>query len=199
MLSEDKTRIAIFASGTGSNAEQICAYFHGHSDIRVSLILTNKADAGVLQVALRHGIEALWISKKNWSDPEVVMRVLEANRITHIVLAGFLLLLPVWLIQPYAGRIINIHPSLLPRHGGKGKYGHSVHESVKAAGDLVSGITIHEVNERYDEGKIIFQQEIGLETDETPDEIARKVLRLEHHFYPRVIEDWILSHSSGNR
>lgn len=193
MRSGDKARIAIFASGGGSNADKICAFFETHPDISVDLIVSNKAEAGVLKVADRHGIESVYISKKYWQHPEIILPVLETSDITHIVLAGFLSLIPDWLIEAYSKRIINIHPSLLPRHGGKGMYGHHVHEAVKQSGELISGITIHEVNEHYDEGKVIFSKEVELDVNDTPEEIARKVLQIEHSYYPQVIEGWIKS------
>lgn len=193
MPSGDKAHLAIFASGGGSNADKICGFFETHPTIRVELIVSNKAEAGVLQVADRHGIESLYISKKYWQHPEIILPVLETSDITHIVLAGFLSLIPDWLIAAYSGRIINIHPALLPRYGGKGMYGHHVHEAVKQSGDLISGITIHEVNERYDEGKVIFRKEVELEPSDTPEEIARKVLQVEHLYYAQVIEGWINS------
>jgi phosphoribosylglycinamide formyltransferase-1 len=154
--------------------------------------VTNRADAGVLKVADRHGVESVYISKKYWAHPEIILPVLETSEITHIVLAGFLSLVPDWLIHAYSGHIVNIHPALLPKYGGKGMYGHHVHEAVKAAGELVTGITIHEVNEHYDEGRILFQQEVILEADDTPEEIAHKVLQAEHTWFPRVIEKWII-------
>lgn len=191
MPSGDKAQLAIFASGGGSNADKICTYFKSHPYIAVSLILTNRADAGVLQVADRHGIESVYVSKKYWSHPEIILPVLETSGITHIVLAGFLSLIPDWLIHEYSGHIINIHPALLPKYGGKGMYGHHVHEAVKSAGDTVSGITIHEVNEHYDEGRILFQHEVQLNADDTAEEIARKVLQAEHTWFPVVIENWV--------
>ena len=193
MPSGDKARIAIFASGGGSNADKICIFFQTHPHISVELIVSNKAEAGVLKVADRHGIESVYISKKYWQHPEIILPVLETSDITHIVLAGFLSLIPDWLIIAYSGRIINIHPALLPRFGGKGMYGHHVHEAVKQSGDLISGITIHEVNEHYDEGKVIFRKEVELEAMDTPEEIARKVLVVEHLYYAQVIEGWINS------
>ncbi len=193
MPSGDKARIAIFASGGGSNADKICTYFETNPDISVELIVSNKAEAGVLKVADRHGIESVYISKKYWQHPEIILPVLETSEITHIVLAGFLSLIPDWLIKTYKGRIINIHPALLPNYGGKGMYGHHVHEAVKKSGDLISGITIHEVNEHYDEGKVIFRKEVELEAMDTPEEIARKVLQVEHMYFAQVIEGWINS------
>lgn len=192
MQSKPDARIAILASGGGSNADKICAHFHTHPQIRVQLIITNRAEAGVRDVALRHQIPSVYIPKKNWEHEEQVLPILQEAQITHIVLAGFLLLIPSWLIRNYAGHIVNIHPALLPRYGGKGMYGHYVHEAVKASGDLVSGITIHEVNEHYDEGKILFQKEVPLLAGDSAEDIADKVLQTEHAYFSRVIESWIL-------
>ncbi len=191
MPSGDNSNIAVFASGTGSNADQICTHFHSHPTIKVGLIVTNRASAGVLQVARKHNIECVYIPKNNWSEPLHVLPVLSEYGITHIVLAGFLLLIPAYLILAYENRIINIHPALLPRHGGEGMYGSYVHQSVKISGDRVSGITIHEVNEHYDEGRIVFQKEVPIDEDDSPNDIAHKVLELEHTYYPKVIEQWI--------
>lgn len=192
-------RLAILASGGGSNADKICAHFYRHPSIRVALIITNHARAGVIQVAARHHIPCYTVPRSNWQSASPVREILHEHRITHIVLAGFLLLLPAWLIAGYPGRIVNIHPALLPRYGGKGMYGHHVHEAVKASGDLVSGITIHEVNERYDEGHILFQEEVPLDITDSPEEIAAKVLRVEHQYYPVVIEKWVLGHPISRR
>jgi len=191
MPSGDNAVIAIFASGTGSNADKICSYFHSHPTIKIGLIVTNRGAAGVNHVADKHGLECAYIPKKDWPDPFRVMPVLLEHGITHIVLAGFLLLIPTYLIHAFEGRIINIHPSLLPRHGGEGMYGSYVHQSVKISGDRVTGITIHEVNEHYDEGKIVFQKEVPIEEEDSPNDIAHKVLELEHLYYPQVIEEWI--------
>jgi phosphoribosylglycinamide formyltransferase-1 len=185
-----KFHLAIFASGTGSNADKICCYFKNHPEIRISLIVSNKKDAGVLNIARVHGIDTAVILNSNWNE-ENVRPLLDSKAITHIVLAGFLRLLPAWLIAAYEGRIVNIHPALLPKYGGKGMYGHHVHEKVKSSGELISGITIHEVNENYDEGKIIFQESIQLEPSDSADMIAKKVLQLEHFHYPRTIEKWV--------
>ncbi len=186
-----RTNLAIFASGTGSNADQICSYFKNHPFISVNLMISNKSNAGVLDIAASHGIRSAVLPKENWADQENVLPVLKSRNITHIILAGFLLLLPSWLVMQYKGRILNIHPALLPKYGGKGMYGMKVHQKVKVAGESVSGITIHEVNENYDEGDIVFQEKINLEPGDSAEAIAHKVLQLEHYFYPRVIEKWI--------
>ena len=192
MPSTIKARLAIFASGGGSNADKICAYFDGHPTIAVSAIITNNAKAGVIDVATRHHIPCYTVPKNNWETNTVVSPILENHRVTHIILAGFLLLVPEWLIQAYPSRIINIHPALLPKYGGKGMYGHHVHEAVKNSGDRISGITIHLVDERYDEGDILFQHKVPLELNDTSEEIAKKVLKAEHHYYSKVIEKWVL-------
>ncbi len=192
MPSGVKYNLAILASGTGSNADKICTYFQDHPEIRVRLIISNRTNAGVLQVARNHNIESLIIRGSYWPQREYVSYELQDRNITHIVLAGFLLLLPSWLAEEYSGRIINIHPALLPKHGGKGMFGMHVHQQVKISGDTQTGITIHEVNENYDDGKIIFQDQVEVLPDDTPDDIAHKVLEKEHLHYARVIEDWVL-------
>ena len=195
MPSGTKPCLAIFASGGGSNADRICAYFKDHPQISVGVIITNNANAGVRQVAERHDIPSFVITKKDWHTSEHVLPLLEQHDISHIILAGFLLLIPEWLIKAYPDRIVNIHPALLPKYGGKGMYGHHVHEAVKAAGETYSGITIHIVDEQYDKGDILFQAKVDLDEDDTPGEIAAKVLKLEHYYFPRVIERWVLNQS----
>jgi phosphoribosylglycinamide formyltransferase-1 len=184
--------LAILASGTGSNADQICTYFKNHPDIKVKLIISNKANAGVLNVAAIHSIESTVIPKPDWNDKNHILDLLHEKGITHIILAGFLLLLPSWLVKEFSGRMINIHPALLPKYGGKGMFGHHVHEKVKSSGESISGITIHEVDDNYDEGKIIFQESVEIDPDDSASSIGEKVLKLEHYYYPRVIEEWIL-------
>ena len=191
MASGSLATLAVFASGTGSNADKICSYFSGNPEIAVGLIISNKSDAGVLQVADKHGIPSAYISKKYWPHPELILPVLEEAGITHIILAGYLALIPAWLIHAYEGKMINIHPALLPKYGGKGMYGHHVHEAVKAAGEHISGITIHEVNAHYDEGRILFQKEVPLSPEDDADAIGAKVLQTEHLYFSRVIEAWI--------
>ena len=191
MTETNKVRLAVFASGTGSNADKICQYFQQHPTIAVTLIVTNRKNAGVLQVASRYNIDSKVIPATDWTWAEKVLPLLKENEITHIILAGFLLLIPSWLVNEFQGRIINIHPALLPKYGGKGMYGMHVHQQVKNSNDTVSGITIHIIDEQYDEGDIIFQEQVPLDDNDSAEDIARKVLELEHFYYPRVIEKWV--------
>ena len=188
-----KFSIAILASGNGSNAEAIIRYFQNHESIGVGLILSNNPDAYVLKRAGQHHIPSKIFNKIEFRESVVVRDWLLEKRITHIVLAGFMWLIPDYLVKAYPDRIINIHPALLPRHGGKGMFGMNVHNAVKNAGDKESGITIHLVNEHYDEGKILFQTPCSLDPDCTAETIAEKVHQLEYANYPRVIEQWIIS------
>jgi phosphoribosylglycinamide formyltransferase 1 len=180
--------IAIFASGGGSNARKIIEYFADSESIKVALVVSNKADAGVLEIGRGAGISTSTITRRELQESEVILNVLRENKIDFIVLAGFLLLVPAYLVRAYEGRIVNIHPALLPKYGGKGMHGDHVHEAVHAAGERVSGMTVHYVNEVYDSGAIIFQAECALEPTDTPMDIARKVLALEHAHYAPVIE-----------
>lgn len=181
--------LAIFASGTGSNAKKIIEYFRGNSNINVRVIVSNKKDAPVLDIAQGNGIETLVIDREGFYKTEDLLQQLHARNIHFIVLAGFLWLLPHYLIHTYDRRIVNIHPALLPKYGGKGMYGMRVHEAVKAAGDLETGITIHYVDENYDEGDIIFQEKCVLTENDTSEEIAHKVHLLEHEHFAPVIEN----------
>jgi len=184
-------RLAIFASGSGSNAEVIARYFNGHPDIACVLIVSNKSDAYVLERARQLNIPSFVCPKNEFQDGKELMEVLRSYNVTHVVLAGFLLLIPQYLIQAFPDRIVNIHPALLPKYGGKGMYGMRVHQSVKAAGEKESGITIHLVNEHYDEGEIVFQARCEVRPEDTPEQIAQSVQKLEHEHYPRVIEAWV--------
>lgn len=186
-------RIAIFASGNGSNAEAIIHYFKGHPSINVALILSNNADAMVLDRAKKSGIPAKSFTRDDYKQPGKVLQDLSAENITHIVLAGFLWLVPDYLIKVYPDKIINIHPALLPKFGGKGMYGNRVHEAVKLAGEKETGITIHLVNEHYDDGRVLFQKSCPVEAHYSAGDISKCVLALEHKYYPEVIEHWILS------
>ena len=180
--------IAIFASGRGSNAEKIVEYFKKNEGIAsVSLIITNKGDAPVLEMAQKEGIDKYILKRKAFYQTEELLNLLDKYKIDLIVLAGFLWLVPAYLVKAYEGKIINIHPALLPKFGGKGMYGMNVHEAVKAKGEKESGITIHYVNEAYDEGHIIFQAKCSLTDDDQAKDIAQKVQRLEHlHFAPEI-------------
>jgi phosphoribosylglycinamide formyltransferase 1 len=180
--------IAIFASGGGSNAQKILAHFQGSASGKVALIVSNKKDAGVLDIAKAYQVETLIIDRAYFYDSQAILQVFEQKSIDFVVLAGFLWLMPAYLVQRFEHRMLNIHPALLPKYGGKGMYGMHVHEAVKAAGEQQSGITIHYVNTRYDEGDIVFQASCDLGPEDTPADIARKVLALEHHHFPRVIE-----------
>ena len=180
-------RLAIFASGVGSNAAQIIKYFKGHPSIRVAAIFSNNPKAKVGDIALENNLPFVVINREEFKD-ELFLKVLEDFNIDLIVLAGFLWLLPSYLIKAFPKRIINIHPALLPKYGGKGMYGKFVHEAVKRSGDTVTGITIHYVDEHYDRGDIIAQYEVRISPDDSTEDITRKVRELEHRYYAREIE-----------
>lgn len=189
-----KRRIAIFASGTGSNAGKIMEYMRGHARLEVVLVVCNKPGAGVINIAAEYGVPVLMIEKETFFRGNAYLDELRLrHQIDLIVLAGFLWKVPSALVEAYPGRIVNIHPALLPKYGGKGMYGHHVHAAVIAAGESESGITIHLVNERYDEGKILFQANCTVEASDTPDILAQKVHALEHAHYPRVVEEWAMN------
>ena len=182
------TNLAIFASGSGSNAQNIAEYFKDHNAVNVKLILTNNPDAYVLERVKNLNIPAVVFSRDDFYRSENVLDILKKYNIDFIVLAGFLWLIPDNLIKQYPDKIINIHPALLPKYGGKGMYGAKVHEAVHAAGETETGITIHYVNEKYDEGKIIFQAKAKITQSDTPDNLASLVHALEYEHFPRVIE-----------
>lgn len=188
-------RIAIFASGTGSNARKIVEYFKEDEEIEVALIISNKKDARVLNMAEEHGIDQWVINRKYFYKTEDILAKLEAYKVDFIALAGFLWLIPEYLVNAFDNKIVNIHPALLPKYGGKGMYGHYVHEAVKAAGEKESGMTIHYVNTKYDEGSIIFQAKCALEENDSPEEIAKKVLTLEHKYFAQTIEKLLKNQS----
>lgn len=166
-------------------------FFAGHPDIEVKLLLSNNPDAYALERAKKFHVETWVFNRKQFKQTNDVVDLLKQKEITHVVLAGFLWLIPENLLKAYPHSIVNIHPALLPRHGGKGMYGMNVHEAVKAAGDLRTGITIHLVNDQYDEGEILAQQVVDVDPDDTAADIADKVHKLEYQFYPAVIESWI--------
>lgn len=181
--------IAIFASGSGSNAENIILFFKNSAFFTFPIIISNKQDAYVHERAKALRIPSVTFAKDDFSKPDKILQLLKSYHIDYIVLAGFLLKVPSEIIQAFPNKIINIHPALLPKYGGKGMYGHHVHEAVKAAGEKESGITIHYVNENYDEGNIIFQAKCRIDENDTPDDIAEKVHELEYSFFPKVIEE----------
>ena len=189
MKQETQTKkIAIFASGNGSNAENIVTYFRNtHCGGEVALIICNKSEAPVMERAARLGIPAHVVTQKQLNDPEFMLTLLEGHGIDIVVLAGFLLMIPPFLINRYQQLMVNIHPSLLPKYGGKGMYGRHVHEAVVAAGEQETGITIHFVSEHYDKGRIIFQASTPVAPTDTPADVARKVQQLEtQHFAPTL-------------
>jgi phosphoribosylglycinamide formyltransferase 1 len=183
--------IAVFASGSGTNAENIIHFFRPDKKIKVKLIVSNKAAAKVLERAENHNIDHFVFSRGQFYESEEVLNKLVEYDIDFIVLAGFLLLVPANLIQQFPNKIVNIHPALLPKYGGKGMYGSKVHESVIANGEKESGITIHYVNERYDEGNIIFQATCPIDEGDTAEILASKIHKLEYAHFPRVIAEMV--------
>ena len=182
-------RIALFASGSGSNAEKITDYFVDNTDVEVSLVLSNNPKAGVIERSRKLHVPVLLFDRSTFYDTNRVANLLLNQPIDLIVLAGFMWLMPPDLVRAFPNKIINIHPALLPKFGGKGMYGHFVHEAVVAAHETESGITIHYVNEHYDEGQIIFQATCSVTPTDTPEDVARHVQTLEHAHYPRVVAD----------
>ena len=187
-----KTKLAIFASGGGTNAEEIMGYFKDHDRIEVGMILSNNKNAFVLKRALNHKIPQFVFNRQTFYKDKLVDEVLKLNKIDFIVLAGFMWLVPERFVKTYPNRIVNIHPALLPKYGGKGMYGQHVHEAVVKSKEKKSGITIHWVNEEYDEGAIIFQATCDLKPTDTPNDVASKVHQLEYLHYPKIIEKVIL-------
>lgn len=184
---QDTYNIAVFASGAGSNAQQIIHYFRGHARVRVALIVCNKPGAGVLGIAEKEGIPVLLLEKERFFRGDAYLTTLREQQIQLIVLAGFLWKVPKALTDAYPSGIVNIHPALLPKWGGKGMYGHHVHEAVIAHGEKESGITIHYVDEVYDHGQTIFQANCPVEPNDTADTLAARIHKLEHEHFPREI------------
>ncbi len=180
--------LAIFASGTGSNAVKMIEHFEHNPEISVSVVVSNKPGAPVLAKAAELGVATELIDKKAFFESDDILKLLEKYGVDFVVLAGFLWLVPASLVRAYDRRMVNIHPALLPKFGGKGMYGMHVHRAVKQAGERHSGITIHFVNEHYDQGDIVFQATCPVLQSDTPEDIASKVQRLEHHYYPLVVE-----------
>ena len=180
--------IAIFASGSGTNAENIIRHFQGNKDVNVALVVSNKPDAYVLVRAANLHVPSLTLTREEFAQGERLAALMKERGIDFIVLAGFLLRVPEALIEAYPGRIVNIHPALLPKYGGKGMYGDRVHRAVVEAGERESGITIHLIDEQYDRGTTVFQAKCPVLPDDTPDDVAHKVHALEYAHYPEVIE-----------
>lgn len=185
------TNIAIFVSGNGTNCENIIKYFQDDDDINVSLVISNRQDAYALIRASKYGVPCKVMSKSEINDERVILPVLQDFSIDFIVLAGFMLMVPEFLVNKYYNKVINIHPSLLPKFGGKGMYGHHVHEAVKAAGETETGITIHFVNNICDGGEIIAQFRTMLSQEDSIEDIELKIHSLEQKHFPNVIKDVI--------
>lgn len=184
--------IAIFASGGGSNALKILKHFENSDLARIKLIVTNRRNAGVLRHAEENSISWKYYPKENWnSSPMEIVQELKTQKIDYVVLAGFLLKVPDVIIDAFAEKILNIHPALLPDFGGKGMYGMHVHQAVLDSGKPETGITIHLINSKYDDGRIIFQEKVNVESGDTPESIQKKVQILEHKWFPQVIEKYI--------
>ena len=181
-------RIIILASGSGTNARNIIQYFKQRPLARVVLVLSNRKSAAVLEKATSEGVEAVSFSREDLYETDRVKKLVDAAKPDMIVLAGFLLKFPQSLLQTYNGKVVNIHPALLPKYGGKGMYGEHVHKAVIANGEEKSGITIHYVNEHYDEGAIIFQKSLELNPGETAESLAGRIHELEHAYFPLVLE-----------
>jgi len=187
-----KRKIAILASGSGTNARRIIEYFMDNPTVTVSMILSNKKDAYVLVRANQFNIPTKFFNRQTFYETDEIPKLLQKNEIDFIVLAGFLWLIPVDLIRAFPQKIINIHPALLPKYGGKGMYGSYVHQAVLDSGDKESGISIHYVNEAYDEGAIIFQAKCEVLPDDTPESLAQRVHQLEYKHYPEVIKRLVM-------
>ena len=189
-MNNKKIRLAVFVSGGGTNLENIINYFSADEQVEVSMVVSNKADAYALQRAKNHGIPNVVISRKQFAEDEATVMA-AVKDCDYIILAGFLVKVPDYLIDAYPKRIINIHPALLPKYGGKGMYGHHIHEAVKAAGEKETGITIHFVNNELDAGEHIAQFKVTLSDEDTADTIAAKIHELEQAHFPKVIESVI--------
>jgi phosphoribosylglycinamide formyltransferase-1 len=182
----------VFASGSGTNAEEIFKHFASHSQIAVKGLLTNNPDAKVIGRARNHDIPYVVFNRTEFSNSDHMLKILDQWETNAIVLAGFLWLIPLYLIDRYPDNILNIHPALLPKYGGKGMYGMHVHKAVLDANEEESGITIHLVNKEYDKGRILFQKRCQVDQTDTPETLASKIHQLEHEYYPQLIEQWLL-------
>lgn len=184
-------RIVILASGSGTNAENIIKYLEKNDAVSVSLVLSNKKDAKVLERAKKLAVECGSFDRNLFGDVNGLLKILK-ERADYIILAGFLWKIPQFIIDAFPNKIINIHPALLPKYGGKGMYGMRVHNAVVENGDKETGITIHLVNENYDEGAILFQKKVAISSTDTPENVAKKIHLLEYEYFPQIIEKVIL-------
>jgi phosphoribosylglycinamide formyltransferase-1 len=194
---KNPSRVAVFASGNGSNAQRIADYFAGTGILEISAVYCNTPHAHVLERARLLGIPSVVFNRDEFYNTTSILDDLKRRDIDWIVLAGFLWLIPESVLQAFPQRIVNIHPALLPAYGGKGMYGMKVHQAVIDAGDAESGITVHYVNERYDEGDIVFQARCGISPGDTPEMLAAKIHELEYEHFPLIIEDLIKKDVKG--
>ncbi|MDP1727621.1 MAG: phosphoribosylglycinamide formyltransferase [Bacteroidota bacterium] len=181
--------LVLFASGSGSNAENVCRHFQNHPDIKITALFCNTPNAAVIKKMERFKIPVVLFNRETFKNQEQFLSMIEPYRPDYIALLGFLWKIPVYLVQAYPHKIINLHPALLPKYGGKGMYGHYVHEAVKQSGETETGITLHWVNEHYDEGEIIAQFKCKVESNDTPEMIADKIHVLEQQHVPEIIEN----------
>lgn len=181
-------RIVIFASGNGTNAENIINYFSENQNVTISAVFSNKNDAAVLAKANRLKTPTIAFNRKALNDSHCILGMLKSINPDLIVLAGFLWKFPLHIIEVFPNKIINIHPALLPKYGGKGMYGMHVHNAIVANKEQKTGITIHYVNEHYDEGAIIFQQSVNIDPEDSPEDVAKKIHSLEYTYFPQIIE-----------
>lgn len=184
-------KLALFASGTGSNVRRIHAHFTSGSEVEIAVLVCNRPEAPVVRFAREKNIPVHLLTRDDLSDPVPLINAMEAARVDLIVLAGFLWKIPEELVKAFPKRILNIHPALLPRYGGKGMYGMRVHEAIIAAGETESGITIHLVNEHYDDGEILFQARCPVYPEDTPEQLAERIHHLEHQHFPEIIEHYL--------
>tara|TARA_B100001758_G_C18407476_1_gene613107 strand:+ start:2530 stop:3114 length:585 start_codon:yes stop_codon:yes gene_type:complete len=185
-------KIAIFGSGFGSNAENICLFFANSTDVSVVLIGTNNKNSFLINRAKKLNIPLVLFSKTDLNNFDELHKKLAENEVDCIVLAGFLLKIPAKMINKYSNKIINLHPSLLPKYGGKGMYGENIHREVLRQNEKISGITVHLVNEKYDDGKILFQKKCNVSSTETVASLSKKISELELLFFPKIINDYLL-------
>lgn len=188
-------KLAIFASGAGSNAQRILEHFDQQAAVEVGLVVSDQAKAGVLAIARKWNCPSYVLSRKGWQDCRALLGVLQVHQIDFIALAGFLKRIPPPLVHAFPQKMVNVHPALLPHFGGKGMYGKHVHQAVKQAGVSETGISIHWVNENYDEGALLLQKKCMVHKQDSPEDIAQKVQRLEHEYYPQVLERLLLNKS----